>query len=206
MEYKFKTIKNENEITDCNMFHVDHYMWNRTMEPKTYGWAGYIDNKGFFIKMICEEQNPQITCLHHKDRVCNDSAMEVFFAFCEDGEELTNDVMYINFEINAAGAMFAKYGKGRHGRQFISDQMYEMSNCRAVVEKDQWSIEVLIPEEFLNEICDFQSFKNGKQFYCNFYKIAETKEIEHYASFSKIESEEPNFHLPVWFAKANIVK
>ena len=43
-----------------------------------------------------------------------------------------------------------------------------------------------------------------QQFYCNFYKIAQTPEIEHYASWSPIDNPTPNFHLPVFFAKAQI--
>ena len=42
------------------------------------------------------------------------------------------------------------------------------------------------------------------EFYCNFYKIAQTPEIEHYASWSPIDNPTPNFHLPVFFAKAQI--
>ena len=30
--------------------------------------------------------------------------------------------MYINFEINANGAMYAQYGKGRKNRQFLSEE------------------------------------------------------------------------------------
>ena len=62
----------------------------------------------------------------------------------------------------------------------------------------------MIPEELLNETCNFQRFLNGEQFYCNFYKISEAPEIEHYAAYQKIDSDVPNFHLPVSFAKATV--
>ena len=45
-----------------------------------------------------------------------DSAVEVFLAFAEKGKELTNNDMYLNFEVNANGAMYAKYGFGRQGK------------------------------------------------------------------------------------------
>ena len=202
MDYQFKRIKNKEEISSCQMFHVDHYMWKQIVSPKVYGWAGYLENEGIYVKMVCEEKNPLITFTHHKDMVCKDSAMEIFLAFCEEEEELSNNVMYLNFEINASGAMYAKYGKGRQGREFISEELYNISNPKAVIEEDQWSIEVLIPEKLLNEVCDFKRFLNGDPFYCNFYKISEAPEIEHYAAYNKIESDVPNFHLPVSFAKA----
>ena len=130
--------------------------------------------------------------------------MEIFLAFTEEGETLTNDSMYINFEINANGAMYAKYGKGRKNRKFITDEQYEMAECKAEIKEDRWSLEVLFPEPFLNGVCNFTEIKEGKTFYCNFYKIAMSEDIEHYGSYSPIESETPNFHLPVFFAEAVI--
>lgn len=204
MTYHVKRINEKNQIETCEKFAVNQYMWNSKQEPKTYGWIGYVEGEGLFAKMVCEESNPRREYKNHREMVCNDSAMEIFFAFTEEAEALTNDSMYINFEINANGAMYAKYGKGRKNREFITEEQYEMTGCKAEIENDRWSVEVLIPESFLNQICDFNQVKAGKTFYCNFYKIAECKEIEHYGSYSPIDSETPNFHLPVFFAEAVI--
>ena len=129
--------------------------------------------------------------------------MEVFMAFPED-EELSNNVMYINFEMNANGVMYSKFGKGRKGREFISEEICKKSNCHVDMEENKWVLTVTIPEEFLQEVCDWNGILKGETFYCNFYKISESPEIEHYGSFSRIESEKPNFHLPICFAKATI--
>ena len=110
--------------------------------------------------------------------------------------------MYINFEINANGAMYAQYGKGRKNRQFLSEEEYRMADIRTKMSENQWEMEVTIPETFLNKICDLEKIKSGKLFYCNFYKISEDASIEHYGSYSPIDSEVPNFHLPVFFAEA----
>ena len=128
-----------------------------------------------------------------------------FLAFLEEGEILSNDCMYTNFEINANGAMLANYGVGRQNRKFISDEQYEQTNVKAVIEEKRWYIEVLFPESYLKEICDLERIKNGLEFCCNFYKIAESEDILHFGSYSPIESSTPNFHLPVCFAKAIIV-
>ncbi len=59
---------------------------------------------------------------------------------------------------------------------------------------------LLIPEKFLKEVCDYLPDGAGnKEIYCNFYKISEDPAVEHYISFSPIDSEKPNFHLPVFF-------
>ena len=203
MLYQVKRIKEKNQIEHCEPFSINQYMWNSKQEPKAYGWMGYIEGEGLFVKMVCEETNPKREYQNHKDPVYKDSAMEAFLAFPES--ELSNDCMYTNFEINSNGAMLANYGKGRHGRQFITDEQYELTGVKSTIESDKWYLEVLFPESYLNQICNFREIKMGKEFYCNFYKISESEEIEHFGSYSPIDSETPNFHLPVCFAKAIIV-
>ena len=127
--------------------------------------------------------------------------MEAFLAFPEG--EISNDCMYTNFEINSNGAMLANFGRGWN-RQYISKEQYEMTGVHAQIEEDKWYWEVLFPESYLNEICDFKSVKEGKAFYCNFYKICESPEDLHFGSYSPIESETPNFHMPICFAQAVI--
>lgn len=204
MRYHVHKINNRDQIESCELFHINQYMWNSKIEPKTYGWVGYLENEGLYVKMVCDEVDPKRECQNHKEMVCKDSAMEIFFAFTEIDEILTNGSMYLNFEINANGAMYAKYGKGRKNRQFISEEEYEMTECKATVEGKRWFLEVLFPEKFLNRVCDFERFKQGNIFYCNFYKIAEYDPILHFGSYSPIENETPNFHLPVFFAEAVI--
>ena len=204
MLYHVKRIQNRNEIESCEMFTISNYMWNSTQEPKAYGWMAYLEGQGLFVKMVCEEQNPKREYFKHGDPVYKDSTMEVFLAFLEDGEELSNDCMYTNFEINSNGAMLANYGKGRTGRQPITDEQFELAGCKAVIEEDKWSLEVLFPESYLLQICDFDKVKDGKTFYCNFYKIAESEEIIHFGSYSIIDSPTPNFHMPICFSKAVI--
>ncbi len=204
MNYTVKRIASKAEIETCNRFDITHYMWNSQTMPKAYGWFGYIEGEGLFAKMVCEETNPKRDFKNHHDMVCQDSAMEIFLAFPEEGETLSNDSMYLNFEINANAAMYAKYGKGRKNRVFLTDKQYEDTGVTAVMEDDRWYLEVLFPEEVLLQVCDFESIKQGRAFYCNFYKIAEAENGQHFGAFSPIESEIPNFHLPVFFAEAHI--
>ena len=205
MLYHVKRIDNKEQIETCEPFSINQYMWNSKREPKVYGWMGYMEGEGLFVKMVCEETNPKREYQNHRDPVYKDSTMEVFLAFLEDGEALSNQCMYTNFEINSNGAMLANFGKGRKDRQSITDEQFEETGVRATIESDRWYLEVLFPESYLNQICDFEKVKEGKSFYCNFYKIAESEEIQHFGSYSPIESETPNFHMPVCFAEAIIV-
>lgn len=205
MKYQVKTIRSKEEIGQCEKFEITNYMWNSTQTPKAYGRMGYLEGQGFYVEMICEEKNPKRTFLHFKDAVYRDSAMEAFLAFPEKGEALTNDVMYLNFEANANGALYAAYGKGRKGRQFMPEEYLPLCGCRADVQEERWMLSFLIPEKYLRQVCGVGPLDGELEFYCNFYKISESAEIEHYGSFSRIESEKPNFHLPVCFARAQIV-
>ena len=106
--------------------------------------------------------------------------------------------------MNANGALYAEKGYTRENRTLISDVYYQEAECRAKIESDRWCVSVLIPEALLGEITSLEKLKAGQRFYCNFYKISEDDKIQHFGCYSPIESEEPNFHLPICFAKAVI--
>ena len=204
--YSVKKIYDKNQIEQCEKFEVQHYMWDSKQSPKVYGWLGYLDGEGFFAKLVCEETNPKRVYTNHRDPVYKDSTMEIFLAFLGENEPLTNNCMYTNFEINANGAMLANYGAGRQNRQSINDEQFAQTGVKSVMEEDKWYLEVLFPESYLKEICDFEKVKEGATFYCNFYKISESEEILHFGSYSYIDNPTPNFHLPVFFDEAKILE
>ncbi len=92
--------------------------------------------------------------------------------------------MYINFEMNSAGALYAAYGKGRKGRSHFSDEVYESVLPEVYKAEDCWGIKLLIPETLIKELGKVD-IENGDVFYCNFYKISETPAIEHYGTKSR---------------------
>lgn len=212
MEYKIKRIKEKNEIKTCERFEVSNFQWVEGPQPKTYGYMGYLENKGLYVEMFCQETQPRKictdpwgrTCKEKGRRVCDDSAMEIFIAYADRGEKIQKDSLYVNFEINANGVMYATYGRGRKNREFLSENVYEEAAPCAEIQKGQWKLSVLFPESFLEEISGRKPGAEGTEFYCNFYKISETPDIEHYGSFSRIDSDTPDFHCPQFFAKAVI--
>lgn len=204
MEYKIYRIADRAQIDQCERFAIDQYLWNSLQMPKAYGRAGYIEGQGIYLEMTCEEQNPKRICSKDKELVYKDSALEAFFAFPEGEMDQENPCIYINFEMNANGALYAEKGYAKENRTLISDQYYKEADCKAKIEADRWSVSVLIPEALLKEVCPFEEVKEGKEFYCNFYKISEDESIQHFGCYSAIQSEKPNFHLPAYFAKAVI--
>ena len=185
MEYKIYRIADRTQIDQCELFAIDQYLWNSLQTPKAYGRAGYIDGQGIYVEMTCEECDPKRLCNKDKELVYKDSALEAFFAFPEGDMSIEKQCIYINFEMNANGALYAEKGYTRENRTLISDVYYQEADCRA-------------------KITSLEKLKAGQRFYCNFYKISEDDKIQHFGCYSPIESEEPNFHLPICFAKAVI--
>lgn len=208
--YPVLTIPNEEKIDACTLFHVDNVQWNSRVHPVTIGRMGYLPHEGLLVFMKCYEQNPLRTMTQHMDRVYLDSAMEAFFAFPErpimEHEAYTpdDDGLYLNFECNANGAMYAKSGHGRRDRMALLPEEFAAVRPKVRMLPDSWELSFLVPMRVLSRVANIHAFSPGDVFYCNFYKISETPAIEHYLSFSPITSERPNFHLPRFFAKAVI--
>ena len=207
MLYQIKTINSREEILTCNRAEIDNYVWTEknVYIPKSYAYLGFIPNEGLYLKMICEESNPYTVVTAYHERTCTDSCMECFLAFPEENEKLSTDVLYMNFEVNSIGNAFIKAAKGRKGRQFVSDEVVEKCNIKATVNEDNWSIELLMPIDFLESFSQVPKLQKGAKFYVNFYKVSETPEYEHYGSFNRIDLPNPNFHCPEFFADAEIV-
>ncbi len=201
---KVEIIKNVAELESITPFHVDHLLWGTKSIPKTYGYIGFVPGDAFYLKMICEEREPLCTYTHDMDPVYRDSAMEAFFQFESKIERL--QAVYLNFETNSGGALLAGCGKERIYRSYFTKDMCRALQSSAKVEKDLWTWEMKLPVSILEEIYGPLHLEEGSTFTCNFYKISETKEIEHYASYSPILSEIPSFHLTEFFETAIITK
>jgi hypothetical protein len=200
MIYETRIISAKEELSLCPVFEVGHFLWNCRRRPETYGRMGYLKGQGLFLQMTSLESDPLRELKNHRDMVCKDSAVEAFFSFSP--EQPDENSLYFNFEINANGAMYAKYGHGRKDRQFLTEAEYALTGVRAAVEADRWTAELLVPQQVLERVCGISGFGAGDVFFCNFYKISEDPGIEHYAAYSPIQSAAPNFHLPQFFAKA----
>lgn len=201
---KVEIIKSEAELESVTPFHVDKLLWGTKSIPETYGYLGFVPEDAFYLKMICREREPLRTCMHDMEPVYRDSAMEAFFQFEANINRL--QAIYLNFETNSGGALLAGYGKERIYRSYFSKESCQEFRSTAKVEEEQWTWSIRIPVSVLEEVYGPLHLEEGSTFTCNFYKISETKEIEHYASYAPILSEVPSFHLTEFFETAVITK
>lgn len=202
---KVRMIDGVEKLEQCPPFFVDKLLWGTKSIPKTYGYLGFVPGDGFYLKMICEEKDPLRTCTEDRDPVYRDSAMEAFFMF-ESQHAKSGSPVYFNFEFNANGVLLAGYGNRRTYRSFFAKELYPEFHCKAEISEEQWSVSLRIPITVLEKVCGSLNLEEGSAFTCNFYKISETKEIEHYAAYAPIDSDVPSFHVPEFFETAEIVK
>lgn len=200
MTYDVLTIKSENALSQCPVFMVDQFNWGGNYRPATSGRLGYIPETGFVLEMVCQEKDPFRSFKKDNDPVYLDSAMEAFFCFAPDETK----PYYMNFEMNANGAMLACYGRERENRTPIPEELRKGLLCYAQIEEESWSVRLTLPLTLITAIYPNLTLDTGSRFTCNFYKIKESEGQTHFASFSPIPVAKPDFHLPEYFAHAQI--
>lgn len=211
MEYKVITIASREELERCTVFRVDQFAGRCTKRPETFGRMGYQPGTGFWVQMECRQKDPLCRYTQFMDPVCRDDAMEAFFwltgpkGLRAPKPQPGDAELYFNYEVNSAGALYAKGGFGRAGRVPLTPQQVEASRLRVEKEPDAWRLELLLPLSATAPLSGVEEYHPGDAIFCNFYKIAQEPAIEHYASFSPVQSDPPQFHDLSCFARAVLV-
>lgn len=198
-----KIINHSDELHTCKPFSISCLLWGTPEIPATYGRIGFVPEEGFYLSMTCEEASPRRTYTEDNSPVYKDSAMEAFFCFCPGGQ--ASDI-YLNFEMNANGALLAMYGASRTDRTVFPADWIRKCCCRAQIEDTSWNLTLLIPVCILEAIYGELSLGAGSLLSLNFYKLSEASDIEHYASYSPVHCTYPDFHLPAYFEPSMLVK
>lgn len=198
--YKVKTIKRIEEIDQCTKFWINHYLWEKEYKPEAFGRMALLEGYGIIITMTAMEVNPLRRYLEKDDPVYKDSALEAFLNFATE----YSNKEYLNFEMNANGAMLSEFGLNRN-RRILKSFLSCSADCKARIWDDSWEVTLKIPMALIQEVYQREPLQSGDLFTCNFYKISEDPAIEHYASYAPIISKTPNFHLPDFFGKAVIL-
>lgn len=187
------------QLKECPTFEINHFQWNNVYQPKAFGQMAMMENYGFVVSMTAVEKNPLRRYTKNEDPVYMDSGLEAFINF---NPEAGKD--YFNFEMNANGAILSGFGYGRDRKRVIDITTYRPV-CTAAIVEDSWNVILRIPMELIEDVYGIATPKKGDIISCNFFKISEDPELEHYASFAPVTSEKPNFHLSEFFSEAVII-
>ena len=127
--------------------------------------------------------------------VNKDNCVEFFISFDQDA--------YYNIEFNCLGVGKMAYGAKRTKRQFLpasAVRKIKVMNKLGHANGDfNWEMILYIPLE----VFEFDAISSLKGLTCkgNFYKCGDDLPNPHFLSWNRIESPEPNFHLPAYFGE-----
>lgn len=163
--------------------------------PKTY-FKLLRCPEGISVIMHTDEKNLRAEEGENKD-VCYDSCMEFFY------KPSPWDTRYLNFEINPKGVMHLGLGSTRFERIMITER--KAFDIVSIANEGDWSVKFYVPDSFIKTwFTDLDSLSSGNKSQiskANFYKCGEKTDHPHYASWSKIETNIIDFHIPDFFGE-----
>ena len=128
--------------------------------------------------------------------VWEDSCLEFFFS--ADGKN------YINLEANANGALRASIGPDRHARRLLRELDVPLPRVYAEGGGAGWSVRLEIPAGLLEALLGVRP-QPGLLLRGNFYACGDKTPAPHYAAWSEVGTETPDFHRPEYFGELLLV-
>jgi hypothetical protein len=163
--------------------------WGGSYDKKAEAQLYFCHNQGFFLRMCCFETNPKAVFTKNNDPVYQDSCLECFLQFRENGG-------YLNLEMNANGAVLCEYGTSRFDRQFLSQRGIASPEIRAERGAEYWSVETFLPLWWIEMVDGYPFSENTDSLRGNFYKCGDHTDMPHYLSWYPLTSDQPDFHRP----------
>jgi hypothetical protein len=167
-----------------------------------------ISHDGNLIYLTFYVQEKQVRAVNTgiHSPVWEDSCVEFFFSLKGDENR------YYNFEFNAIGTMLAAYGKDRHHRTPLPEDLLKNLETFPSLGKEPfgtidapttWTLQVRIPKEcfIFSPVNDL----SGVDGYANFYKCGDKLDAPHYLSWNPVLIEQPDFHTPRFFRHLSFI-
>ena len=173
---------------------IENFPWDKSgYRPRTL-FKMYHDIKGFHLFFKSYETKIRAVNTQLNSRICEDSCMEFFF-----NPNPEKDDRYMNFEMNPNGTFLLGFGSERNGRIKIDDINIVEMEIKAVVNDEFWSLEYIIPINFITKYYGSIDFISGHIMKGNIYKCGDKTDIPHYGCWNMINWEKPDFHRPEFF-------
>jgi len=183
---------------------IDNCPWDENgYRPRSEAKVYYTD-EAFHVLLKSFENEIKAVYENINDPVCKDSCLEFFINPAPE-----TDNRYLNFEFNPLGTMLLGLGEGRNGRKLIELDWRKVFKVKTSVTKENlkdfsgpfWTVEFMIPFDFLRDIYGPVKFESGSKMRGNFYKCGDKTEFPHYLCWNNIINEKPDFHLPQFFGQ-----
>jgi len=174
-------------------------------------WAGLKNNcqtsftivhngVAIFLQFNVAEDIIKVNTFETNGPVNKDNCVEFFVTFGPDKK-------YYNLEINCTGIIRMAYGAERTNRTFITEEAIQKIKTHIKIEtapdnsltKYLWQINLIIPIEVF-EHSNLNTL-NKQTGFGNFFKCGDDLPETQFYAWNKIESEQPDFHLPEFFGQ-----
>lgn len=175
---------------------INNFLWEQNgYRPRVFADISW-DSEGYLLKFTAYEENPLATYTSHNTDVCKDSCVEFFAQFDPENED-----RYFNFEVNPNGAMYCSFRKSRYEYTMIDPAVIDTFGIKTNIFPDRWEIEYKIPIDFIKKHIPTYRHEAGHIIRANFYKCGDDMPYPHYACWSRIDLDEPEFHCPQFFGQ-----
>ncbi len=197
-EYMIQKVKgNAVDWEQIPKVEIENYLWlNNGYEPRVYAGICY-DENAIYVKFWAYEEEVRAQYCAHGGPVCRDSCVEFFF-------RPTSSPLFINIETNILGYMLIGIGSDRHDRRDIpveEETMQIVASTKDIESYDGkcWTVSYQIPFSFLKKYYGEIDFvKDGLR--ANLYKCGDETKWTHYGAWNPVETPQPDFHRPEYFA------
>ena len=167
--------------------------------PRTLVKVAY-DEAAIYVIFRVEDRYVRATTQRHQGAVCKDSCVEFFFT---TGTDVSTG--YFNLEMNCGGTMLFHFQEKPRGGVEITEDDYGLITIATTLPRivdpeieqpTTWVVEYRIPIEILDKYCKLSKPAQGVKWRGNFYKCGDDTSHPHWLTWSAVDHETPNFHLP----------
>lgn len=175
---------------------VAHRVWEHAGHMEVFGQIAYLRNTAFAVRLTAYEAEPLTRFAAPYDPVYTDSCLEFFANFAPASSDV-----YLNYEVNSAGAYLIGYGPSRAQRKPLSDLTPDAPAIAVTKKRDFWSVELTIPLSLIEQIYGKFDFRPGYSFAGNLYKCGDDCAPAHHLMWSPVVQEKIDFHVPAFFGE-----
>jgi hypothetical protein len=162
------------------------------------------DNENLYVIFRVQDRFVRCITKEYNGPVWEDACAEFFFA-----PDTSSPGRYFNLEMNCGGTPLMHYNlvprkesiplEPEDIRKIAISHTLPQVIDPEMTEPVTWILEYKIPLELLEKYAPVTRPKKGVTWRANFYKIAENNSNPHYITWSVVENDKPDFHLPQYF-------
>lgn len=183
-------------IEDADIFALNHKLWGSDFyDIPVYAQIAF-QEQGFLVKFTVKEKNPRREQTEHLSFVHEDSCVEFFVNFLPEHSD-----HYINFEVNAAGAMNVAFRTDRHNCVPLTLDEINSFQITPEIHNDFWSVQYTIGYDFIKKYYPGFDIADCDYIIGNLYKCGDKTARAHYVTYFKVDTEQPDYHRPEYFGK-----